>query len=104
MVHRLIAVVEVGIDWHQLLGLVVDEQVLLEFMGLQLIWKADVFDLNLLDVLHGVVINDYLVEDVEVEVILQVSLSTWSRMGIVIDFVICQDEDNLQRNALRLII
>ena len=100
MVHRLIAVVEVGIDWYQLLGLVVDQQVLFEFMGLQLIWKADVFDLDLLDVLHGVIINDYLVEDFELKVLLCSSWSitvarTWSNMRIVVDFIIRQDEDDL---------
>lgn len=100
VVHRLIAVVEVGIYWYQLLGLVVDQQVLFEFMGLQLIWKTDVFDLDLLDVLHGIIINDYLVEDFELKVFLYSSWSitvarTWSKMRIVVDFIIRQDEDDL---------
>jgi len=100
VVHRLIAVVEVRIDWYQLLGLVVDQQVLFEFMGLKLLWKADVFDLNLLDVLQGVIINDYLIKDLELRVILDSSWSiagarTWPTMRVVVDFVICQDEDDL---------
>jgi hypothetical protein len=112
LVHCGITIVIVRIDWYQLLSLVVYQQVLFEFLGLKLIWKADVFDLNLLNVLQGVIVNDYLIKNCEVIIMMMILLSprssagarTWPQMSIVVDFVIRQDEHHLLFNALGPII
>ena len=109
MVHRLLTVLVVRIYRNQLLSLVIYQQVLFEFLGLKLIWKADIIDLNLLDVLQSIIINDYLIKDRELKIIICSSRSiaaprTWSPMPIVVNFVICQDEHHLLGNAQLVLI
>jgi hypothetical protein len=78
---------------------VINQQVLFELLGLKLIWKADIIDLNFLNVLQGIIIDDYLVKDHEFRLIIHSSSSHsargWSTVPIVVDFVICQDEYDL---------